>query len=308
MAVPPFHEGEREAQGRAGAVLMQAAIRDAMPDQHRQFFAGLTYLAIAGRTADEGLAAGILCGPAGFVSSPDPTRLLIRTLPDAADPLADALRPGAAVGVLGIDFATRRRNRANGRILSSGAEGMIIAVEQSFGNCPKYIQTREIVATGPEPSGSWVGLDGLNDRARSLIRSADSFLVASSSGSEPLSHGGVDISHRGGRPGFVAVNGETLTIPDFAGNRYFNTLGNFLRHPRAALLFIDFETGDLLHLEGRVSVDWFPDPACEGAQRSWTVVPDAIRRRPCGLPLRWAFGDWSPATLATGCYPDPAAG
>ena len=61
---------------------------------------------------------------------------------------------------------------------------------------------------------------------------------------------GADISHRGGRPGFVRVDGDVLTIPDFRGNRYFNTLGNLIAEPRASLLFVDFETGDLLQLQG----------------------------------------------------------
>jgi hypothetical protein len=32
----------------------------------------------------------------------------------------------------------------------------------------------------------------------------------------------MDLSHRGGRPGFVRVDGDVLTIPDFRCNRYFN--------------------------------------------------------------------------------------
>jgi hypothetical protein len=67
----------------------------------------------------------------------------------------------------------------------------------------------------------------------------------------------VDISHRGGPPGFVTLgsNGD-LIVPDYRGNRYFNTLGNLLGDPRAALLFIDFERGDLLQLQGSVTIDW----------------------------------------------------
>ena len=42
----------------------------------------------------------------------------------------------------------------------------------------------------------------------------------------------MDISHRGGRPGFVRVDGDVLTIPDFRGNRYFNTLSNLLLEQR----------------------------------------------------------------------------
>jgi hypothetical protein len=61
---------------------------------------------------------------------------------------------------------------------------------------------------------------------------------------------------RSGLPGFIGIEGKRLRIPGFAGNRYFSTLGNFLLHPLAALLFIDFAPGDLLHLTGVAAVDW----------------------------------------------------
>jgi hypothetical protein len=67
---------------------------------------------------------------------------------------------------------------------------------------------------------------------------ADTIFVASRSRTEIRVSDGVDISHRGGRPGFVLVDGDTLT-PDFPGNRYLNTLGNLLSEPRGSLIFAD---------------------------------------------------------------------
>ncbi|HKY46193.1 MAG TPA: pyridoxamine 5'-phosphate oxidase family protein [Pyrinomonadaceae bacterium] len=64
----------------------------------------------------------------------------------------------------------------------------------------------------------------------------------------------MDVSRRGGETGFVRIDGSRLTIPDFAGNRFFNTLGNLLLNPRAGLLFIDFNSGDLLLLSGRIEI------------------------------------------------------
>lgn len=84
----------------------------------------------------------------------------------------------------------------------------------------------------------------------------------------------MDVSHRGGPSGFVQVDGDVLTVPDYPGNRYFNTFGNFLENPRAGLLFINFENGDLLHLTGEASVSW------SDAGRSFDVsVRNVIRRR-----------------------------
>lgn len=51
---------------------------------------------------------------------------------------------------------------------------------------------------------------------------------------------GVDISHRGGLPGFIHIeNDNRLLIPDYSDNHFFNTLGNLAANPKAGLLFID---------------------------------------------------------------------
>ena len=49
---------------------------------------------------------------------------------------------------------------------------------------------------------------------------------------------------------------RTLEFPDYPGNNMFNTLGNLARHPRAGLLFVDFDSGDLLQLTARVGIQW----------------------------------------------------
>ena len=68
----------------------------------------------------------------------------------------------------------------------------------------------------------------------------------------------------------VAVRGDELFIPDFRGNRFFNTLGNLLGDPRAGLLFIDFALGELLQLQGHVTIEWAPKDALPaGALHLW---------------------------------------
>lgn len=53
---------------------------------------------------------------------------------------------------------------------------------------------------------------------------------------------GIDVSHRGGNPGFVhIVNETTLEFSDNSRNMMFNTLGNVALNPDAGLVFIDFE-------------------------------------------------------------------
>jgi predicted pyridoxine 5'-phosphate oxidase superfamily flavin-nucleotide-binding protein len=286
--MPVFHKGEREAQSRAGYRLEGAPIRDFLPDQHRTFFPLLPFLPVASMGSQGMPAATVLTGAPGFVSSPDPQTLAIGALPRRGEPFT--LEEDAPLGILGIDLATRRRNRANGHVISVTPSSLVMAVEQSFGNCPKYIQPRQVfVEPQPRPPGPVERLLGLDEDARSQIREADTFFVASSSGPEPLEAGGVDISHRGGRPGFVQVDGNRLTIPDYSGNLYFNTLGNFIRHPRAALIFVDFASGGLLHLDGIVSIDWERPDGIPGAERMWSLEVESVWRAPSALPLRWTF-------------------
>jgi ferredoxin-NADP reductase len=100
------------------------------------------------------------------------------------------------------------------------------------------------------------------------------------------------------------VEGNRLTIPDFAGNLHFNTLGNLLLNPRAGLLFIDFNTGDLLQLRGRTEIilDGPQVEAFQGAERLWTIDVEQVVRRPAALALRWRFDGVSPTSLLTGTW------
>ena len=180
-----------------------------------------------------------------------------------------------------------------------------VGVRQSFGNCPQYIQRREIRRVeGEGVPGGGEQFDTLDKRARMLIERADTFFVASRSRREVGATGGADISHRGGRPGFVRVEGDTLCIPDFRGNRYFNTLGNILGEPRTSLLFLDFESGDLLHLRGLARIDWSGPAAghVHGAERLWYFQVMQGWYRPQAAGLRGALIDYSPVTLATGTW------
>ena len=216
----PFHPGELEAQVLAGGGPPGAGIRDWMTDQHRAFFEALPYVVVA--TLDGGWpAATMLAGSPGFVSAPDPHTLRIAAGLDASDPAQRALTPGTPAGLLGIDLSTKRRNRANGIITAAGDHGFTLDVRQSFGNCPQYIHVREVKAV-PARVAPPETLPQLDGDARAQIQAADTFFVASAARTAE-SNGGIDISHRGGPPGFVRVDGSTLTIPDYRGNRYFNT-------------------------------------------------------------------------------------
>ena len=306
----PFNPDELATQVLARGGPRGTGIRDFMPEQHRHFFAQLPYLFIGSIDAAGWPLATLLTGHPGFVQSPDPVTLHIAALPDVGDPAAEALAPERDIGILGIDFSTRRRNRANGRIQSLDTGGITVAVNQSFGNCPQYIQQRVVASSRVEPaegvSTPVESLDHLDEAAQAAIERADTFFVASRSRAGRGAAYGADISHRGGLPGFVRVDGDVLTIPDFRGNRYFNTLGNLTAEPRASLLFVDFETGDLLQLQGSAEVDWKATATEQiaGAERLWRFRVARGWRRKAGSPLRWSFVEYARTTLQTGLWRD----
>lgn len=292
MEVSPWHPGERQLQAIVGvAERMEAfgpkVIRTQMPEQHRRFYAQLPFMLFGAVDAQGNPWASLLEGPPGFAHSPEPARLRLDSLPSVDDPAQ--LRAGAAIGLLGIELHSRRRNRINGRVLTVDESGLSVAVEQAFGNCPQYIQLRQYEAVPLADPSMRIAqhLEALDDAARALIRTADTFFVASYVDVD--NSRSVDVSHRGGAAGFVQVQGNRLTIPDFAGNRHFNTLGNLLLNPRAGLLFIDFTTGDLLQLNGRTAIilDGPHVATAQGAERLWTLEVEQVVRRPAALALRW---------------------
>jgi predicted pyridoxine 5'-phosphate oxidase superfamily flavin-nucleotide-binding protein len=308
MHESPFNVDELAAQSLAGGGPRGHGVQDFMSEQSRQFFGQLPYVFIAAMDADNWPLATLLAGRPGFVRALDSITLRIDAFPDAADPAAGSFLPDRQIGVLGIDFSTRRRNRVNGRVAGRDASGITVAVSQSFGNCPQYIQRRALEEPVVRRAGGALApaesFEHLDEAARSAIASADTFFVASRSRPGDGAAQGADISHRGGRPGFVRIDGDVLTIPDFRGNRYFNTLGNLIGEPRAALLFVDFETGDLLQLQGRAEVQW-QSPAAqqiEGAERLWRFAVQRGWRRKAAFPLRWSFVDYSRTTMATGLW------
>ena len=312
----PFHAGEQALQARAGMRerIERAGrnmIRDFMPDQHREFFAAQPLILVGSLDARGRPWASMLTGDPGFIASPDARTLRVDALPVRGDPLASNLAVGAPLGMLGIEFATRRRNRANGTVTRLYQTGFELRVEQSFGNCPQYIQARSLLSRAPAASPT-VRAESqvLSGRAQALVRRADTFFIATAApaagAGNPVE--GVDVSHRGGKPGFVRASLEAgrslLTAPDFRGNFLFNTLGNIQLNPRAALLFVDFASGDSLSLTGEAEVLWdAPELAAfTGAQRLLKFRVEEGRWLERASPLRWSSPVQAPQLAATGSW------
>jgi predicted pyridoxine 5'-phosphate oxidase superfamily flavin-nucleotide-binding protein len=315
----PFHAGEQALQARAGVLerLQQVGhrvIRDHMPEEHRELFQKLPFVLLGALDGTQRPWASMLAGKPGFIAAPDAYGLRIAALPHAQDALADAVQAGAQVGLLGIEPSTRRRNRMNGLVVERGEGCFHVRVRQSFGNCPKYIQARELrlqpetAADGP----ALVTTGPLAAEAAACVARADTFFIATATADAAQGHtaanGGVDVSHRGGKPGFVRVTQEqghtVLTSPDFVGNAFFNTLGNLQLNPRAGLLFVDFAQGHLLQLTGEAQVVWEGEElaAFAGAQRLLKFRVDEARWRPGAWPLRAASVGYATQLASTGSW------
>ena len=304
----PFHAGEVAMQRIAGSELRMReigprVIRDHMPDQHREFFEQLPTLLLGSVDAQQRPWASILAGLPGFIDTPDAQTLHVAALPRVDDPLRAQLRVGMPLGLLGIEPQTRRRNRLNGTVVAVGDDGFTLRVDQSFGNCPKYIQARAPRWVGEPASAPAAQREHarLSDAAEALVARADTLFIASSAVGQ-----GVDVSHRGGKPGFVRVDrhasGTVLTFPDFSGNFFFNTLGNIAAHPMAGLLFVDHDTGGLLQLTGHATIvqDGPQVEAFVGAQRLLRIEVGEGWWTPEALPLRWSAPEPASQLEATG--------
>ncbi|MFT5014320.1 MAG: ferredoxin-NADP reductase [Dinoroseobacter sp.] len=323
----PFHVGEQTVQLRAGVrdqaeAIGLRTIRPFMPEQHQAFYQSLPYL-LVGHVDKEGQPwASWLSQRASITDSPvmdvqdDRSFDLALNAIHPGDPLRGSLKGETAVGLLGIDLSNRRRNRMSAvlNIKPSNDGGRVSAsVRQAFGNCPQYIQTRQ-VQTRPNWSmndSTTESFSNFSLEDRSWIEQSDAFFVASyfedgTTGPET----GADVSHRGGQPGFVRVDDElTLTIPDFSGNNHFNTFGNIHSTGKAGLLFVDFDSGDLLMLTGTAEILWDSEEQkhFEGAERLWRFSLKQGVRLKKALGIEFLFQKFSPNSLLSGTWEKAAS-
>jgi uncharacterized protein len=256
-AAAGFHSGELAVQRQAhveqeAARLAPMVARGQLSAGMAAFISEATFAAIAARDRTGRLWTSPLLGPPGFLQTASPTTLDITTPLPSADPL-HGLSGGQLVGVIVINFITRRRIRINGLLTSAEAGLLTVDVKQAYGNCPQYIQQRRVDIDGSpndHPARLYSG-NTLRTKDIRLIEAADTFFLGTTH-----ANAGNDASHRGGPAGFVRVAPEHLWWPDYPGNNMFNSFGNLSADPTAALLFMDFSAGITLQLSGSATVRW----------------------------------------------------
>lgn len=267
--IPVWHDGELEVQRRAGvaskAERLSGMVRNSLPDSARGFLLQRHFAVLGSLDSGGRVWASAVVGEPGFIQAPDSVTVVIHGGWSSTDPLLENIARNSDVGMLVIDFATRRRIRVNGKAERVGEDIIRVQIEQAFSNCPRYIQARVPSSVLPVSGSSTQRTQFLSGSQMQWIAGADTFFIASA---HPRA--GVDASHRGGNPGFLHVEADRwLVIPDYNGNSLFNTLGNIHLNPHAGLLFVDFESGRTLQLTGRATINWDREAASSypGAER-----------------------------------------
>lgn len=322
----PFHRGELEIQMKLGAFeyvnsYAPQFIRPEMPKQHRDFYANQPFLVAAARDDRGNMWSTLLFAAEpekvdSFVSSPDPKTLILSSSPLPGDALEGALAVGSDLGLLGIEFATRRRNRVNGRITANNPvdKQITFQVDQSFGNCPQYIKPRTWWSADPQDTSANVSNKEIDvpqcqppdvtarpsqltlEQVKYVQEAETIFLATGYRGHGENPAYGNDAGHRGGSAGFLEVQADnrTILLPDYNGNSHFNTIGNIHMDPSMGMTIPLYETGGMLQLSGRASIIWDEDARVAqhaGAKRLVQFEIDEVNELPpATLPIRWNRG------------------
>jgi len=294
---PVFHSGELHLQKLSSVnvvadKLSKMMITDYLTEQHQLFFNSLNTLFIASIDEYEKPWASLLVGHTGFMYTPNKTHLNIQAKPFSGDKLTENFIHNRHLGLLGLEHHTRRRNRAAGELTDFDESGISIKINQAFGNCPKYIQARNvhIIDSINKPTrADTEELNQMNDACKQTIEQADTFYIASYQPGKDKQ--GADISHRGGKPGFVKIiNEDTLVFDDYSGNNLFMTLGNIVSYPYAGLLFIDYKKNTFWQLQCQAEIIETPD---KKHARQVRLIVNQIRRLSPGLNINWELIDYS---------------
>lgn len=310
-----FHKDEIAIQSKLGVADMVARysegfIRPAMPEQHREFFTQLPFMILGVVDSDDQVWAMPVYGEPGFITTPDSQTLSFSSRPKLVEKLDLKFNSGSDIGMLGIQLETRRRNRVNGVITKVSENSFEVAVKQSFGNCPQYIQVRSMTwnknAAALSSSGNNDVDVNLSERSIDLISQSDTFFITSRTKEftgDPRT--GIDASHRGGKPGFVTVEGDFILFPDFSGNRFFNTLGNIHSDGRVGLFFPDFVSGNAVFVTGSADIIWDPEvfKQVDGAERVIKVKVHKSLYLTNFLELTGNVQQVSPSLRGTGIWP-----
>lgn len=249
-----YHSGEREAQRLAGerdiADSREGMVQSSIAKQVFRWLSAQSLLAVATVDPRGQLWASVLAGVPGFLDADDDGKGL--SIRHAFPPATQKnVRSYGRIGLLAIDLGSRQRMRINGTA-ELRAEGIHVHVDEAFFNCPKYITRRAAHPASDVASGGTVNGRLLLPEHLELLRATDVLFLATMHPDR-----GLDVSHRGGDPGFLRILPDgRIRMPDYSGNSLFNSLGNLLIDPRISIAVPDLQTGRVLQITGRATIEW----------------------------------------------------
>ena len=298
-----FHQGEKTMQEIAGeldqAFHNGSVIANAIMPGAVKFIARQRMVYVGSVDKDGWPWATFVIGEEQFAHADTDRRGITldlrKVILNPSDTLWQNLHHDKRLGLLFLELATRRRLRVNATVNNHSDKTLHAVVEESYPNCPKFIQKRHLGnIVAKNATHQYVSTStSLTATMGEIISTADTFFVAS-----VLPDGHVDMSHRGGKPGFVIREDDTsLLIPDYPGNSMFNTLGNFVTNPRAGLLFYDFASNQAVQIRGSVTI--LHDQANKadltgGTKRWWRVQIEETCLWDVPATMHWEFLDSSP--------------
>lgn len=292
-----FHSGEISVQTHAGvrdiAQKVSRVINTTLPPNVQYFLKIQEMVIIGSLNSNNRVQASVLTANSGFIQALDESTISIDAVPVYGDPLIENLKKREEIGILAIELTTRHRLKVKGN--AQIRNGIIyVTVQRAYAQCPKYIQAREAVSIPSERLGKQniQHSEILSKDLQKVIAKSDTFFIASYH-----EESGVDVSHRGGNPGFVKVlNHNKIVFPDYSGNSMFNTLGNISVNPEAGLLFIDFDNGSTIQIMGEAKIIWDVDRVAQfaGAERIVEFEIHGVVHTSDAVQLKWQFHDYSP--------------
>lgn len=296
----PYHPGEVHFQKIMGVderlqSIGKKILRTNIIEQHRLFFESMPYVFIS-VLDDLGQPWGFMLeGEPGFIQVIKSDTVRIHHNFDFSVPNL-VLDTNGFLAMVSVDYSTRRRNLLNGNIVAITNHSIDVQIKQSLGNCPKYIQTRRHfplekpeISTRSERTSRFTSF---TDEMQDVISKSDTFYLASAhpQPDKHLQNQGIDINHRGGKPGFVQFKNKTqLWFENYPGNNMFYSFGNIEINPRVGLLFINFELGDLYYLTGTAVIE----KEAQAFRLIFELKLGYLETR--ALKSGWEFLEYSPA-------------
>jgi len=253
-----FHEGEYQIQETMGvrkdSDALSSMIQNKLPFIAKGFLRELKFSVLTLVINETDMHSAVTYNHNNFIEILDDTAILINLNNKSHIPKKYLEKDDLKIGFLGIDFEQAMRIRINGKakILDNK---IIVSIDEAYANCPKYIKRR--ILNQNENNDLYKNVykhvikqNRITEELSNVISNSDTFFLASSHKRK-----GADISHKGGKKGFVKVISQTeIQFIDMPGNNLYNSLGNITTNSLVNLLFVDFKNNDIYLIIGDANI------------------------------------------------------